>query len=280
MTKAEGVHVRTVVALLAPLVLLAAVVFLQLRYDDIRAERFYIRAPIHKYILPAPVVRHFTFGFQNALADYYWVSAVQDFVKWDNKDEYYPEYFRIISTLDKKFEYPYIFAILTVSSKNNPKSHEWLVEIAEKGMRAFPDNWRIPFSAAVEFNVLGGSGEEAVRLLALAAAMPSSPELVHKTHAIYLMRDASDYKKSRALFTALLETSDNEETRRIAGERLLLLDYVEFLEQGVASFRATHGHYPENLDEILDDGKIEINEELLKKFQVNINAFTGKIEVL
>ena len=173
-------HPRTfnIVMVLAPLLFLGASIGAQLRYDAVLMEHFNLREPMHRFIMPAPVVRYFAFGFENILADYYWVSAIQDLNKWDRRDTYYPEYFRIIATLDPKFEYPYTFAALTIPSKKNPESLTWLADISERGMVALPSSWQIPFYTGLEFHTVGRLYERAAYYLGIASAIESSPEAI------------------------------------------------------------------------------------------------------
>ncbi len=271
---------RHIALVLAPLVVLAGIVCLQARYDAIVAEYFDIRAPVHRSAMPASVVRHLAFGFDNMLADYYWITAVQSYLKWDGFDAYYPEYFETIRTLDPKFEYPYQFAILTLPTKRNPESFMWLSDVTEGGVRSLPQSYKIPFSAASQFYVVGKDNERATHFLEVASKMASAPELVHRSYAIYLMRDATDYKKSRALFTAILETAENDETKKIVVERIQLLDFIEGLEQSIAKFKTSHGVYPVSIEELSKKEKLKFSESttaLLRKYSPTINPASGKI---
>ena len=274
------VRLRQIGTVLAPLALLLYIVFLQLRFDQMVTMRTDPQAPIHRTVMPASVVQHLTFGFDNVIADYYWVTAVQHYLKWDGSDVYYPEYFHIISTLDSQFEYPYLFAILTVPSKKNPESLMWMKSIAERGVNAFPENWQIPFSAATQFHVEGKLNEQAIHFLEIANAVPNSPEMVPRTYGIYLMRDASDYKKSRALFETILVATANDEVRRIIIERILLLDLVEALEQAIYKYQTLNGEYPHSIDELLKKQKLQLPDsytKLINKFAPQIDQTTGKI---
>src|SRR3989344_5967396 len=268
-------RVKSLILWLITLLLLLAIVFLQLRYDAIVTEHLVMRAPVHRFVIPAPVMRHLAFGFENVLADYYWINAVQDINKWDRRDTFYPEYFRIISTLDPKFEYPYIFAALTMPSKGVSESLGWLSVIAERGMHALPESWQIPFYVGVQYHVVAKSYEQAVHYLAIAAKEESAPEMVRSIYGIYLMHTATEYETSRALFTAIYETSDNEETKRIATERIALLDLIEALEQAAVAFREPNGIYPSSADELFKEGLIHISPELVKKFPLFIDQSTG-----
>jgi hypothetical protein len=277
----QKMHSRTrlVVAIALPLVFLALAVVAQKRFDAIVGEHFDIRAPIHRFAMPAGVVKHLAFGFDHMLADYYWVTAIQDFNKWDRHDVFYPEYFRIIATLDPTFAYPYNFAILTVPNKYDRHSLSWLSDIADRGITALPKNWEIPFYTGVQFHVVGKSREEATKYIAIADAIPTRPDMVHTTYAIYLMHDASEYKRSRALFEAIAETTTNDETKKMAEERIALLDIMEKFDQTIAEFKKNKGEYPNDFAELFKDGYLPPSDDLkafIQKFAITIDQSSGR----
>ncbi len=250
--------------------------FAQLRYDAISLKHFELLAPIHRFVLPAPIVKYFTFGFKNVLADYYWVTAIQDFNKWDKFDFYYPEYFRIINTLDPKFEYPYIFAALTVPTKQNPASLSWLAQIADKGIAKIPSSWEIPYYTGVEFHTVGKSYERAVHYLAIAATVKGSPEVARQAYALFLLHTATDYQKSRELFAAIYQTADNEETKSVAKERILVLDLIEAIDQASIKYKAIHQQFPTSVETLSRAGLVVIPEQISKRYPISIDAGTGK----
>ncbi len=226
--------------------------------------------PIRKFVLPAMMVKVSAMGFDAVLADYYWIEVVQGALRWNGQDAYYPEYFHIISTLDPRFAYPYLFAILTVPSQKHPEAIRYLKEIVERGQRALPDDWKIPFYAAVQTHVIGKNNAQAVAYLEDAIRIPSAPDLVRRTHAIYVMRDASDYGRARALFATLAETSDNEETKMIAIERLAVIDLLEVLRVGVSAYHRVHGVYPSHVEDLLSGQESAELLRLIKKYKPQI----------
>ncbi len=260
--------------------LIPAFIGLQIRYDRIQQQHFELLAPVHRFALPATVVKEFSFGFRNVLADYYWVTAIQDYNKWDKFDSYYPEYFRTISTLDPKFQYPYMFAALTVPSKMNATtSLEWLSIISGRGIAAFPDNWEIPFYTGVEYHLIDKEYATATRYIGIAASRKSSPEMVRSTYAIYLLHGHSEYETSRALFSTMLETSDDISTKIIAKEHIELLDLIEALERVGVLYKKKYGMYPGSLAELTSKGMITIPRGFEKKYPLSFNTQTGAVSL-
>lgn len=278
MISQQSIHPRTTSFIIAimPLVLLVLIVPLQMRYDHLRYTASYSLTPEHRYVLPAALVSHFTFGFKNFLADYYWISVVQDVNKWDGKDVFYPEYFRIIAALDPHFAYPYIFAALTVPSKSEPASLAWLSAITERGMAALPDRWEIPFYTGLAYHSIGKDNDRASAYLATADAVAAAPEVVHTAYALFLLHSASDYQRSRALFNAIYETTDNDETKRIAKEHIILLDFIEAIDRASLTYKAAHHVYPSTLNDLIRGGFIVVPPEIGMRFPIVIDKETGK----
>jgi tetratricopeptide (TPR) repeat protein len=268
---------RLLLEVLVVCLLFGEAIIAQIRFDNVQQEYFDLHAPVHRFAMPAPVVRHLAFGFENVLADYYWITALQDLNKWDRRDAYYPEYFRIISNLDARFEYPYMFAILTVPSRRNPDTLSWLAEIAQKGMETFPENWQIPFYVGVQYHVVGKSYEQAAHYLEIAAAKKASPEVVHTTYGIYLMHDKSEHERSRALFSTIADTTDNETTKQLAKERIALLDVIQTLEQAVEKYKLKYKVYPASLSDLVEKHFVELPPDLVKKFPLRIDQSTGSV---
>lgn len=261
---------------LLPIIFLAGAVFAQQRYDAVWQEHFVLRAPIHRFIMPAQIVQKFTFGFDNIIADYYWVRAVQDINKWDRRDEYYPEYFRIISTLDARFLYPYVFAALTVPTKITPESLMWLEQISLRGISALPENWEIPFYTGLDFHSIGDSYERATHYLRIAAEIPASPLVAKNVYALFLLRSSTDNERSRALFQTVYDTADNEESKRIAMEHIALLDYIEAVDKASSVYKTSRGVYPASLEILTKAGLIISLPEEFSRFHIIINSDTGK----
>lgn len=260
-----------------PALFLVASVFLQVRYDELNIAHTNPRAPIHRYVMPAPFVQYTAFGFDHVLADYYWISAVQDMLKWDRKDTYYPEYFHIITTLDPKFYYPYLFGILTIPTGGNTSTFDAIALLAERGMRALPERWEIPFYTAVEYHFLANDYVRSAHYMEMASQTPGAPEVAKRTYAIYLMLSKTDNEKSRALFTAMYETSDNDETRRIAKERIALLDLISELERLTKIYHGKHGEYPSSVQDIEKRLRVALPEDLVTKYPIHINKATGEV---
>ncbi len=264
------------VSVFLPLLFLGGSVAAQLRYDTILEENFKPRQPVHRFLMPSTVVRYFAFGFENMLADYYWVSAVQDMAKWDRRDAYYPEYFRIISTLDPKFAYPYIFAALTVPTKNIPESLVWLTELSDRGIAAIPTSWEIPFYTGLDFHAIGKSYERAAHYLGIAVKIESSPVAARTAYGLFLLHSSTDYERSRALFQAMYETTEYEETKRVAKERIELLDYIEAIDRASVAYKTRNHEFPETLENLVDRGYIQVPPEIVKRYPIEIDKETGK----
>jgi len=269
-------RLQNIILILATLAFLGLSIVAQFRYDAVWKEQYVPRAPIHKFVMPAPIVRYFSFGFDNVLVDYYWLNAVQDFTKWDRKDIYYPEYFRIIATLDPHFEYPFMFAALTIPSKLSPESLSWLADIAAIGISANPESWEIPFYTGLEFFYIGKDYERAATYLAIAANIPDAPFAVHNVYALFQLRTSTDYELSRSLFMTVLDTAESEESKRMAREHILLIDFIETVDRASGVYESIHGEYPKTIEDLTKSGIVIIPPELGERFPLKIDQNNGK----
>jgi hypothetical protein len=247
----------------------------QVAFDIVLAKQNEGERREFRYIIPEEIVRHMTLGFHNLLADWYWLRAIQELAYWDGESAYYPKYFFNSSTLDPMFEAQYKIGALTIPSRGNTTSYDWAEALAQRGIIAFPSSWEIPFLAGVGLNIASRNTERSIKYLEMAASAPDSPEIVRRTYAIYLMNDKTANEKSRALFEAMAGATNSEDTKRVARERLLLIDFIELLEKLVAQYQTIHGSPPSSLDVLLA-GTLGVPEEL-KKYHIAIDPLTGEV---
>ena len=154
--------------------LLGLVVFFQVRHDQLGPPFTTKLKMVRRNLLPHQILPYIHFGFRNIITDYYWISSIQDFVAWNRKEGYFVGYFKNISTLDPKFEYPYLFSILTIPQKDrkdlkNVAVLDEVATIAEKGMTAIPESWQIPFYLGTQyylFTIYNNTDNEIIKKLA------------------------------------------------------------------------------------------------------------------
>jgi hypothetical protein len=260
--------------------LLLAATLMQVGYDRLTAPLPGEIRPVHRFILPGEVIRHFSFGMKAILADTYWIRAVQHLDEWDQIDAYYPEYFNIIATLDPKFTFPTLFAVMVIPMKEYPELLDRVTQIAERSIVANTENWEIPFYLGVQYHVTGGSREKALQYIAAAADHDGAPDIVRVTYGIYQLQSANDREMARSLFAVIYETSENETLREAAKERIELIDVLSLLEKAIERYASQQGRYPASMSDLLDAGYLRGVPPILQKFPVRIDEATGKVSLV
>lgn len=206
--------------------------------------------------LPLPSPEWFekiSFGFKNVVADMLWVDAIQIFTRWDAKSNGFPQHFDAIAKLAPQFEYPYIFGILVLPGYGGPEFLERARALAEQGMRALPNDWKIPFYLGVQYHITGKDYKKALMYLNAAADNSFAPPIVPATRAIYTSKSGS-FEAARSLLIAMEKTADNDFTRGVARAWLGRIDAVMSLEQAVRRYQARFGVIPQSVASLIQGG--------------------------
>lgn len=259
----------------------------QKQYDDL-GPPFTTRLTLAKRNLLQPtILPYINFGFSNILADAYWIRAIQDFVAWNGKEGFYIGYFRNIATLDPKFEYPYLFSILTV-----PQSAHIVKEVgplndiavvAETGIKAIPSSWQIPFYLGTQYYIFTKQKDPAVKYLALAAANKDAPDGTSLVYASIISKGTttkeSTDKNSRELIKVIYNNTDNEIIKKLAGKGLEEAIITQALEKGILAYKAKFNRYPRDVDEILSAHFASLPDAFLENFIIEINQLNGSFRI-
>ncbi len=257
----------------------SCIVFLQISYDkSVRLKNFY-ELETEKYVLPASVIRYLSFGFNNVLADFYWITIIQDLSEWNHNNTFYIEEYRNLVTLDPKFSYPYLFGILTTTSKKYPESPDKFEPIANIGIQNLPYNWEIPFYLASSFNLIKNY-PKASNYIELAITRPIVPTAVQTLYNSYIKRNLAEQSTSQAFIKTIYDTTDSETTKKILKQNMAINDITQALESVVRSYKQQFGIYPKSLSDLVNKNLLRISPELEQNFHITIDDKNGNIEVL
>jgi hypothetical protein len=265
--------------------LLSIAVIVQLKYDKIMHPQIIFTTET-RYILPATIVKNFSFGFKNVLADLYWVKAIQDFSIWDGKDSFYLQEYENIATLDPRFSYSYILGILTFTSKSvtdksiDPSLLESIEPIIQVGIKNIPDNWEIPFYLGTGFQLIKNP-ERALHYLKIAASQPSAPTRVSEAYKSYLKNTITGEAASRLFIKTIYETTESETTKKILEEGVMVNDLTDILTTVVNNYKTKYGFFPASIDELINHKMIKpgSGSEIQKRFNIRINQQTGEVKI-
>ena len=262
---------KTLLANLLIFISLFLVVLAQIRYDQ-KDKPFIIKfAAVNRTLIPAELLKYTSFGFNNVIADYYWINAIQDVVQWNEKDHFYVEYFKNIATLDPKFEYPYLLGIFVVPSEKSPKYIDEIADVADVGIATLPDNWKIPFYLSTAYKMHTKNLERTDHYLSIAASIKDAPEAVHLVYKAFSKNKLKTKSFARQMIKVIYDTTDNETIKKIAAKGLLINDLNSAIEKAIASFKLVYKVYPKTEEELENANYISLPQQIKDAFTVIIN---------
>ena len=261
--------------------LLVSVAFLQKHHDTIKKPTRYGTPGNIKYVLPASVMKNLSFGFNNVLADFYWIQVIQDLTDWDRtpRTDFYIQEYRNIATLDPNFAYPYLFGILIAASKKYPESLLSMEPIVNIGIQNMPNNWEIPFYLGTGFQMTF-TPDKALFYLKMASEVPNAPEKVREIYKSYLKKTISGEAANKEFIRLIYDTTTSKTTKKILKNNIVINDLTEVLQGLVSNYKKKYGYYPGSLDELVQKKMIRLGDDLKDGFIVTINRNTGEVEVV
>jgi hypothetical protein len=268
-------------------VLIFAVIVNQVTYD-FYAPPFTTRLALAKRVLlPEKILPYLSFGFNNFLSDIYWVRSIQDFVAWNGKEGFFIGYFENITALDPKFEYPYLFGILTIpqgtKKVKDVSSLEKITPLAERGIDAIKTSWQIPFYLGTQYYIFTKSYPLTEKYLKIASGREGAPQGVSLLYATIVARlngnNADTFSTTRDLIKVIYDTTDNEVVKSIAGKGIQMNVITQALERGIVAYKVKNKKYPRSVEDLMQENFVKLPEELLNNFVITINEKNGSYKI-
>ena len=254
MTTPGPTRRRRALMALCGLTCLLLAVLVQGRMDEGKGRR-----PIHPllYLPSGKYLKVMALGFDGLLADVLYLWSIQYYGNLEIKDRYdYLEriYEQVITELDPHYLDPYLVGALIMSSEaRNP---EMALRLLDKGVRANPDKWIMPFEAGfLCYNDLHDYAR-AAGYFEKALAIPDVHPLVRRLHAEMYNR-AGDKRTSLREWLEIDRTTDDPYVHNVAWNHAhdLKVDVdLADLKDAVGRFRAREGRLPRRMREIVDVG--------------------------
>lgn len=245
---------------------------------------------VKRTLLPEEILPYTSFGFNAVLADFYWIRSIQDFVAWDGKEGFYIGYFKNITALDPRFEYPYLFSIFALPQNTkltkDISSLDQVAAIAERGIKHIPMSWQIPFYLATQYHIFTKAYEPSESYLKLAASKEGAPDGVYLVYSTFVGRNLTKTKNllnnpdanletTRDLIKVIYNNTTNETIKKLAGKGIQYEAVSQMLEKGIIAYKERYKRYPKTIEEMLAVNFIKVPEELLANFTITINPYTG-----
>jgi hypothetical protein len=252
--------VRLAPGLLA-LALLPAIPVVQLRIDqglgDLKLRRDVL------YLWSGAHVKRLAPGFENLLADIYWLRTVQYFggqrlFSAEKRFELLHPLIEITTSLDPRLEIAYRLGAIFLCEpwpvgKGDPENG---IRILEKGVRALPRSWRLRQDLGYFRFVFLNDAEGGASILHEAAKLPGAPFWL-ETLAGSILVKGGERQSARAVWTRMFEQAEDGAIRdnaRYNLERLDGLDALDQLDALVRKFQEEHARPPAGIQEVLAQG--------------------------
>ena len=250
-------------------------VWSQLEYNQLIKATRKVRS--HQIFLPSPaLVQDFSFGFRNFLADAFWIQAIQYTISEGlRKNSLMAQYLDIVTTLDPKFEYPYLFSDILLAKYGSIDDAR---RLSDRGIAAIPQSWQIPFYLAVQYRVVKKDYDQALKYMRIAATKPDKPSFVTKLIATYTLK-SGDEVSARELFDAIYKTTDDKFTKDEAGKWIQQIDHIELLQSLIFSYKRIYGVYPKSVDELIAGKLVRQIPQDLANYRFLIDAQTGALKI-
>ena len=209
-------NLRRWVAWSAILMLLGVAGLLQARVDRHAPDRNELAGIL--YIPSGTFVKQIALGFDQAWADLLWLRTIGYFADQTTrrgKFTYLYHMLDIITTLDPRWLYPYLFGGVTLSlDLDRP---DLANKLLRKAIVEHPAVWKIPF--LIGFNAYFGMGdsETAARYIERASRLPGAPAYLagfasrlyakggSRENALRILREVIEQTEDRALRERLVE---------------------------------------------------------------------------
>ena len=110
-----------------------------------------------EFIAPPPLIEKFAFGYNESLADFLWIRAIQDFSYCDTyigtnvcqNNSWLFQVVDAVTNLSPSFRSAYFYGSLALSIILTDK--EGARRLYEKGVAAFPNDWQLNYYAAYHY---------------------------------------------------------------------------------------------------------------------------------
>ena len=217
------------------------------------------------YLWSGDAIRRMAPGFEDVLADIYWLRTVQYF----GGQRVYAEGKRfdllrplidITTTLDPRLVIAYKYGAVFLSEPRPvgagaPRDG---IAVLENGVAAMPNEWRIRQDLGFFHFLYLKDAKRAAEILNRAAEIPGAPFWL-RTLAAQVAAEGGERASARSMWQAMFDQSEGgalKENARINLKILDALDGREYLQGFVEEFRKTHGRAPASLQELVDTGRI------------------------
>ena len=205
-------------SLVITIVIVSSLFVLQVRIDDERQS--WVQEEELMYLPSGKVLKIISLGFDEVVADILFIRMIDYFGKHSASDRTYVWLYHmadLVTDLDPKFRFPYIFAGLMLNLEANQFENARTILI--KGMNEFPNDWYFPFALGINYFFHDGDFTRAADSLEDASKLPGSPKYLIG-FANKLRREGATKEAALVFLKHLYESFGDKGIRKILKERI------------------------------------------------------------
>jgi tetratricopeptide (TPR) repeat protein len=225
------------------------------RLEPEASTRGAIRNPA--WLPSGTVLRTASFGQRLVLADLYWLRAVSYMgetllAKSDRWEALLP-LAEIVTDLDPR--YGYVYQMTGSNLAGLAHRYAEADRILQKGMRALPDRWSLPFVQATNKFLFEQDYAEAARYARLAAELSKRPHLALLAANLSALANSDDeYETAASFLVQMLGQAELPEMREELQARLTRIrtfQALSALERAITAHQARTGRLPARIGELV-----------------------------
>jgi tetratricopeptide (TPR) repeat protein len=264
------------------LLLLPVLPLVQKRIDQ-RLGTFGVHEAL--YLWSGEHIRRLTPGFENLMADVYWLRTVQYFggqraFAQDSRFELLGPLVRITTAVDPRLEiaYRYGATFLAEPWPIGAGKPEEAVALLRRGVERNPRNWRLRQDLGLFYFVFLNDYVQASEVLQEAAQLPAAPPFL-KTLAAQVLVKGGERKSAKMLWQQIYEQSEPGQLKDNAAfhlGQLQSLDAADALNAASEEFARRAGRPPASLEELHRSGLTAAPIVDAARTPFEYNAATGK----
>jgi len=222
------------------------------------------------YFWSGEQVKRLTPGFENLMADLYWLRTVQYFgaerlFSTDKRFELLEPLIEITTTLDPRLEVAYRYGAIFLCEpwpvgKGDPEAG---IKVLEKGARNLPRSWRLRQDLGYFRYLFLRDAAGGAQVLLEAAKLPGAPFWLETLAGTILAR-GGERQSSRLVWQRMYEQAEAgilRENARYNLQRLDALDAIDALNAAAKRFAEQQGRPPREARELMAFG---LDPRLLK----------------
>jgi len=250
------------------LTLIAALLFTSYaagRYVDQRTAQNELLVARELIYLPSPATaRAMSFGFEQLVADWYWVRGLQYFVEPAQELNHYRnlgDFLEVVVGVDPDFHYAYKFAGVSIpydTGRYQFANTDRAISFLQRGVAKWPDDWQMRLYLGFYLLNYRGDTAGAAEQFSKAAPIPQAPPYL-KGFAAKLLTLSGDVERGRLFTEQMLAVTDDPDEKARLQQRLREIEAegaLRKVEAAAQQFHDQQGRWPVGLGELTALGSL------------------------